>query len=138
MQDISNIKSVVAVFRNFCPKEPVGNAVIYFWESHNKDPEERQKTQAAINLIYKEFDMSTCEKYEVRTGYLSRYNFMTKPFNDCTEDEKKEAILKGHEMEDEWLVRCSPDFPGFMKKKWDDCISKSGNYYFEECKKLDN
>jgi hypothetical protein len=56
-------------------------------------PEEKRKTQATSNLICKEFDLLTCEN-EVRTGYLSRYNYMPKPINNCTADEINKAILK--------------------------------------------
>ncbi|MDR0618234.1 MAG: hypothetical protein LBG23_05730 [Endomicrobium sp.] len=44
------IESVVAMLRNFSPKEPVEDAVIYFWESHNKHPDEKRKTQATSDL----------------------------------------------------------------------------------------
>ncbi|MDR3306723.1 MAG: PAS domain-containing protein, partial [Endomicrobium sp.] len=132
-QDFSKIESTIAMLRNFLPQKPVSNAVIYFWESHNKHPDEKEKTQATIDLIYKEFDLSTCEKYEARTGYLSRYNHMLKPLADCTADEIKEAIVK-------WLSRCQPDLPGFTEKNWEDCIN---NPFYEDCRnfvinKMDN
>ncbi|MDR1433767.1 PAS domain-containing protein, partial [Candidatus Endomicrobiellum devescovinae] len=132
-QNFSKIKSTIAMLRNFSPQKPVGNAVVYFWESHNKHLDEKEKTQATIDLIYKEFDLSTCEKYEVHTGYLSRYNHMLKPLADCTPDEIKEAIVKGNEEQNEWLGRCQPDLPGFTEKNWEDCINNS---IFEDCKNL--
>jgi hypothetical protein len=46
---------------NFSPQKPVGDAIVYFWESHNKHLDEKEKTQATIDLIYKEFDLTTCE-----------------------------------------------------------------------------
>ena len=115
-KDSEEIKSVVALWRNFSPPNPVENAVIYFWESHNKNPDEKMKTQATADLIYKEFDLLSCEKYEVRTGYLSRWNYMPKPLEICTKNEIEKAISRGKEEESEWLNRCQPDFPDFIKK----------------------
>jgi hypothetical protein len=130
------IESIVAMVRNFSPKEPVENAVIYFWESHNKHPDEKTKTQATADLIYKEFDMLSCEKYEVRTGYLSRWNYMPKPLEMCSQDEIEKAINKGKEEEAEWISRCQPDFPDFIKRDWQDCISEQKNPYYQSCKSL--
>ncbi|MDR2066766.1 MAG: PAS domain-containing protein, partial [Endomicrobium sp.] len=131
------IESVVAMLRNFSPSNPVENAVIYFWESHNKYPDEKMKTQATADLIYKEFDLLSCEKYEVRTGYLSRWNYMPKPLEMCSKDEIEEAIKKGREEEVEWVTRCcQTDFLDFIKKDWQDCISKQKNPYYESCKSL--
>ncbi|MDR2395954.1 MAG: PAS domain-containing protein, partial [Endomicrobium sp.] len=134
--DSEEIESVVAMLRNFAPKEPIENAVIYFWESHNKHSDEKMKTQATADLIYKEFDLLFCEKYEVRTGYLSRWNYMPKPLEICSKDEIAKAIIRGKEEESEWLNRCQPDFPDFIKKDWQDCISGEKNPYYESCKSL--
>jgi hypothetical protein len=132
-QDFPKIKSTIAMLRNFSPQKPIGNAVVYFWESHNKHSDEKEKTQATIDLIRKEFDLSTCEKYEVHTGYLSRYNYMLKPLADCSADEIKKAIVKGNEEQNEWLSRCQPDLPDFTKKNWEDCINNS---FYKDCRNL--
>jgi hypothetical protein len=132
-KEFKKIESTVAMLRNFAPQKPVSNAVIYFWESHNKHPEEKRKTQATSDLICKEFDLLTCEKYEVRTGYLSRYNYMPKPVSSCIADEINKAVLKGKEEQNEWLSRCQPYLPGFTPKNWEDCINSP---FYEDCKNL--
>ncbi|MDR3256202.1 MAG: PAS domain-containing protein, partial [Endomicrobium sp.] len=134
--DSMGIESTVAMFRNCSPEKPMSNAVVYFWESHNKNSDERSKIQATVDLIDKEFDLSTCEKYEVRTGYLSRYNYMPKPFKDCTDSEIKAAIIRGKELEGEWINRCHPELPGFVQKKWEECIFEENNPYHKDCKSL--
>jgi PAS domain-containing protein len=136
VDESKKIESTIAIFRNFSPQKPVDNAVIYFWESHTKNPGDKKNTQATIDLIYKDFDIATCEKYEVRTGYLSRYNYLKKSVDQTTNAEMEEAVLRGEEEEQNWLKRCNPELPGFIQKKWQDCISKKNNCYFEECKEL--
>lgn len=133
---LNEIESVVALFRNFSPNKPIGNAVLYFWESHTDNGNDREKMQATIDLIHKEFDMAACEKYEVRTGYLNRHNYLKKPIENCTIEEIEEAISKGKMLEQEWVAKCNPGLPGFITKDWKECISKERNSYFEECKYL--
>lgn len=60
--DCDEIESTIAVFRNFSPEKPVENAVVYFWESHTDNSDDKEKHQATIELIYKEFDMYTAVK----------------------------------------------------------------------------
>lgn len=130
------ISSVIAMFRNFSPEKPVGNAVVYFWESHTNNHDDKEKHQAAIELIYKEFDMCSCEKYEVRTGYLNRHNFLSKPMTESSIAEIEEAIIKGQRGEEDWVNRCTPELPGFQLKDWRECISKENNPRLEDCRKL--
>ncbi|GHU12785.1 hypothetical protein FACS189449_07100 [Alphaproteobacteria bacterium] len=134
--DSKKIESTVASFRTLQSGMPIKNAVVYLWESHTEDPDGNKKIQATNDLILKRFDLSTCEKYEVRTGYLSRHNYLQKPMNESTTAEIEEAIAKGEEEEKKWVNRCSPDLCGFIPKKWQECISEKENFYFEECKNL--
>ncbi|MDR2681774.1 MAG: hypothetical protein LBB29_01865 [Holosporaceae bacterium] len=134
--DSRQIETVAASFRNLSPKDPIKSSVIYFWESHTKNPDDKKRTQATIDLIYKRFDMASCEKYEVRTGYLSRYNYLPNPKEESTIAELEAAIEKGEEEQCEWIKRCDPKLPGFLQKNWQECINKSKNPHFEKCKKL--
>lgn len=130
------ISSITATFKNFSYDKPVSDAVVYFWESHTKSYADKESVMATFDLLRKNFELYTCEKYEVRTGYLSRYNYMERPMATLTEEEIKMAIKKGKEEEEEWVGRCVPDLEGFLVKSWKDCISKKENPYFEECKKI--
>ncbi|MDR1551618.1 MAG: PAS domain-containing sensor histidine kinase [Holosporaceae bacterium] len=131
-----HIESVIAMFRNFSPEVPVKNAVVYFWESHNRNPDDKKRTQATVDLIHKEFDLSTCEKYEIRTGYLSRYDYLPRQLKECTEEEVKQAIIRGEKEQDDWIERCSPDLSGFLKVDWWKCISPQDNPHYENCRNL--
>lgn len=130
------ISSTVAMFNNFSTEKPIADVVLYFWESHTKNPEDAERVKATEDLIYKQFDVSDCEKYEVRTGYLSRYNHMKKLWSDISEDELNEAIAKGLEDQEDWLARCKPNLPGFIQRNWDECISEENNRYYKACKEL--
>ncbi|MDR3155607.1 MAG: PAS domain-containing sensor histidine kinase [Holosporaceae bacterium] len=132
----SQIGVVVAFFRNLSTRDSIKNSVIYFWESHTKNPDDKKRTQATIDLIYKRFDVPSCEKYEVRTGYLSRYNYLFKPKDESTIGELEAAIEKGEEEQSEWIKRCNPRLPGFIQQNWQDCISRNKNPYFEERRKI--
>jgi PAS domain S-box-containing protein len=133
--DSNEVKSVIATLRNFSPEKPIENAVIYFWESHTKLDDEA-RVQATVELIYKEFDLHACEKYEARTGYLSRYNYLSKPINECSAEEIEEAVIKGKQEQINWLNICKPELPEFKAKNWQECIFKDENPYFEQCKYL--
>jgi PAS domain S-box-containing protein len=130
------IQSIIAQIRNFSPEKPIRNAVIYFWESHTDKNNDPRKIYATIDLIYREFDLSACEKYEVRTGYLSRYNFLSKPIDESSQKEKEEAIIKGKQQQNEWIDRCKPELPGFKIKDWRECIFKDENPFLEGCVEL--
>lgn len=134
--DSDMIESVVAMFRNFAPEKPVGNAVIYFWESHTENDFIKKRIQSTIDLIYKEFDMSSCEKYEIRTGYLNRYNHLPRSFNKCTLNEINCAAIKGEEEQEAWVSLYAQDLPDFEKKDWKSCILKERNLYYNDCKNL--
>jgi PAS domain-containing protein len=129
------ITSTIATLRNFSPEKPVDNAVIYFWESHT-NLDDKARVQATVELICKEFDLYTCEKYEVRTGYLNRYNYLSKPINECSSEEIEEAITKGRQEQNNWLNICKPELPEFKIKNWQECIFKEVNHYFEQCRYL--
>jgi PAS domain S-box-containing protein len=134
--NLQQIGTVAASFRNLSTKDAIKNSVIYFWESHTNNPDDKKRIQATIDLIYKKFDIASCEKYEIRTGYLSRYNYLQKPMEESSVPELEVAIERGEEEQSEWIKRCNPRLPGFMQKNWQDCISKSQNPHFEKCKKL--
>jgi hypothetical protein len=127
---IEKIESVIALFRNFVPEKPISGVVIYFWESHSENSDDKGKINATIDLMQKEFDLPNCKNYEVRTGYLSRYNYMTKQFNKASEEEMKAAILAGEELERKWLDKCNPELPFFVKKDWRLCIGKEENCFW--------
>ncbi|MDR0617663.1 MAG: hypothetical protein LBG23_02735 [Endomicrobium sp.] len=97
------IESTVASFRNLPTTTLIKDSVVVFWESHTKNPEDKGKIHATIDLIPKKFDMKTCEKYEVRTGYLSRYNYLTKPKENCSIEELEEAVVKGEDEQVDWI-----------------------------------
>jgi PAS domain S-box-containing protein len=132
----TQINITVASFRNLQSKDPIKNAVIYFWESHTNNPDDKKRTNATIDLIYKKFDVASCEKYEIRTGYLSRYNYLHNPKDESTIDELETAIERGEEEQNGWIQRCDPKLPGFVQRNWQSCISRSKNPHFEKCKKL--
>ena len=132
-KECSKIDTTVALFRNFSPEKPIANAVVYFWESHTKNPDDEPKIKATEDLIYKLFDMVSCEKYEIPTGYLSRYNYLKKPWTEAAEKDFEEAIKKGEQDQKEWFERCKPNLPGFIRRNWQDCIT---NRYYESCLKL--
>ena len=130
------IETILAAFRNFSPEKPISNAVVYYCESHTDNIEDKKKHQATIELIYKEFDMHSCEKYEVRTGYLNRYNCLPKSMNECSEEEIEEAVIRSKQVENDWVNRCNPELPGFKLRDWRDCISEEENPYFEDCNRI--
>ena len=135
-KDPSKIYSTIAMFNNFSPEKPISGAVIYFWESHTKRPEDVTRVKATEDLIYKQFNVSECEKYEVRTGYLSRHNHLKKPWGEASPNDVREAIEKGLKDQEDWLARCNPKLPGFVQKDWKDCILIENNLYYQDCKKL--
>ncbi|MDR1474845.1 MAG: PAS domain-containing protein [Endomicrobium sp.] len=130
------IEATVAGFRNLPTSVPVKNSVVIFWESHTKNPEDKSKVQSTIDLIPKKFDLSTCENYEVRTGYLSRYNYLSKPKENSQIEELEDAIVKGEEEQLEWIKRCNPNLEGFTQINWQECVSKLKNPKFRDCKDL--
>jgi PAS domain S-box-containing protein len=130
------IESVIATFRNFSPEKLIKNAVVYFCESHTSNSDDREKHQATIELVYKLFDMYTCEKYEIRTGYLNRYNCLPKSIDESSQEEIEEAVAKSEQVQNDWIKRCNPELPGFKLKDWRECICEEENFYFEGCKKL--
>ncbi|MDR2251412.1 MAG: PAS domain-containing protein [Endomicrobium sp.] len=86
-----------------------------------------------------EMELSEDEKYELRTGYLSRWNYMPKDIDQMSSEEIGEAIKRGYEEENEWLKRCEPDLPkAFIHKDWKDCISEKENPYYQQCKEVIN
>ncbi|MDR2067232.1 MAG: PAS domain-containing protein [Endomicrobium sp.] len=130
------IDATVASFRNLPTTIPIKDSVVIFWESHTKNPEDKGRIQSAIDLIPKKFDMKTCEKYEVRTGYLSRYNYLTKPKENCSIEEFEEGVVKGEEEQAEWIKRCEPNLEGFTQINWQECVSKNKNPNFISCREL--
>jgi PAS domain S-box-containing protein len=130
------IETVAASFNNFPSERPIENAVIYFWESHTNNPDDRKKIQATIDLIYRRFDVNTCENYEIRSGYLSRYNYLQKQKNECSIEDLENAILKGYEEQEEWVARCSPKLPGFVVKNWQECTPPERNPHFIKCRDM--
>lgn len=132
----NKINSSVAIFNNFSPESPIDDAVIYFWESHTKNPTDSERVKATEDLIYKQFDVTDCEKYEVRTGYLSRFNHMKRLWSEVSGEELDEAIKKGMADQSDWLDRCSPELPGFIQRDWRECINPENNPHYEACEKL--
>ena len=135
-KDPSKIYSIIAMFRNFSPEKPLNDVVIYFWESHTNNPGDREKIKATEDLIYKLFDVVNCEKYEVRTGYLSRHNYLSKSWDEASKEDIEHAISRGYAAQKAWLDRCKPNLPGFIQYDWKDCITIENNPYYEECKDL--
>ncbi|MDR2817995.1 MAG: PAS domain-containing protein, partial [Endomicrobium sp.] len=133
----NEIKTTVAMFNNFLPQtdRQTKGSVIYFWESHTKNPEDKENIQATSNLLNRT-NLLEYEKYEVRTGYLSRWNYMPKDIDQMSSEEIEEAIKKGYEEQNIWLKRCNPDLVNFISKDWQDCISEKENSYYRQCKEL--
>jgi hypothetical protein len=130
------IEATVAGFHNLPTSIPIKNSVVIFWESHTKNPDDKIKIQSTIDLIPKKFDLSTCENYEVRTGYLSRYNYLSKPKENSQIEELEDAIVKGEEEQVEWIKRCEPNLEGFTQINWEEYVSKLKNPHFKACKNL--
>ncbi|MDR2399972.1 MAG: PAS domain-containing protein, partial [Endomicrobium sp.] len=137
--DGNEITSTVAMFSTSLPtttNETSRGFVIYFWESHTDNLADEGNIQATSNLLHRT-NLLEYEKYEVRTGYLSRWNYMpTKDIEQVSPEEIKEAIRRGYEEQDIWLKRCNPDLPNFIPKDWQDCISEKQNPYYTQCKEL--
>jgi nitrogen-specific signal transduction histidine kinase len=132
------IRTTTAMFNGFPPSqenEYAKGSVIIFWESHTKNSEDRENIRATSNLLHRT-ELSQYEKYEIRTGYLSRFNYMPKDIDQMSAKEIEEAIKKGYEEQDVWLKRCEPDLPSFTPKNWKDCISEKDNPSYNGCKKL--
>ena len=136
IDELKKIGSTIAVFRGFSPETPISNAVVYYWESHALNADDKEKHQATIELVFKEFDLYTCEKYEIRTGYLKRYNYLSRPMSKSSKEEIEEAIIKGKQEQNDWLDRCDLELPGFQTRNWQECISEERNPHFEGCKEL--
>jgi hypothetical protein len=130
------IEATVASFRNLPTLVPIKNSVVIFWESHTKNPNDKMRIQSTIDLIPKKFDLATCEGYEVRTGYLSRYNYLPKPKKISQIEELEEAIVKGEEEQVLWIKRCKPNLEKFTQVNWQECVSKLKNPHFESCRDL--
>lgn len=136
----SAFECVAASFRKLSAEKQIEDAVIYFWESHGgkNDCDDKEKIQATVDLIIKKFNLASCEKYEVRAGYLSRYNYLSKPINEASHSEIKDAIEQGEAEENRWLKRYGEYIKplGFIEKNWQECIDKENNPYFDSCKEL--
>jgi hypothetical protein len=82
----NEIKTTVATLSSFPPQQTdisEQDVVVYFCESHNKDPQERDNIRAMSDLLHRhEMEVAQYEKYELRTGYLSRWNYMHKDIFD--------------------------------------------------------
>lgn len=131
-----SVVATVASFRNFPSENPVKDSVVIFWESHTNNPTDKERIRSTIDLISKRFDISSCEKYEVRTGYLSRYNYLSKTLEESSIEELQEAIIKGEEEQTGWIERCSPQMPAFKQLNWPECISPRKNPYFADCREV--
>lgn len=129
------ITSTIAMFRNFSPDQLITDAVILFWESHTDNTTDEKRIQATSDLIRKTFDVSRCEAYEVRTGYLSRYNFLPVDFHLATQKDWDIAVSGGLKSEHDWVKRCNPCLPGFQLQEWNESISEENNPYFEQCRR---
>jgi hypothetical protein len=138
MANKNEIKTIVSTINNFPPEENkyVKDAVVYFCESHNKSAYEREYIRSTSDFLHR-YDLNCYEKYELRTGYLSRWNYMPKDFDQMSSEEIEESIKMGYEEENEWLKRCEPQLPeSFIPKDWKDCISEKENPYYQQCKQL--
>jgi signal transduction histidine kinase len=134
--------TTAATLRNFPPQKNKlsQDVVIYFCESHNKSVYERAYVRSTSDFLHRyEPELRQYEKYELRTGYLSRWNYMPKDFDQMCSEEIQEAIKRGYEEENEWLKRCEPELPtAFIPKDWKDCISEKENPYYQQCKEFIN
>jgi PAS domain S-box-containing protein len=133
----NSIKTTIARFNNFPPLQSnnYNTKVCYFWESHRDNPQDSESIVATSNLLHR-IDLSCYEKYEVYTGYLSRWNYMYKNFDEMSKEEIEETIHKGYEEQEMWLKRCQPDLQDFMTKDWKDCISEKENPHYQNCRQL--
>lgn len=134
--DSQSYLTTLAFFHNFHCDLPIRDQVVIFWESHTNNPTDRERIRSTMDLVPKMFDMVTCEKYEVRTGFLSRYNYLEKPLADSSVYELQEAVIKGEEEQSGWIERCSPKLPAFSQINWQECISSRKNPYFAECHRI--
>lgn len=134
--DSRNYLATLAFFHNFRCDSLIRDQVVIFWESHTNNPTDRERIRSTMDLVPKMFDMVTCEKYEVRTGFLSRYNYLEKPLADSSVYELEEAVIKGEEEQSGWIERCSPKLPAFSQINWQECVSSRKNPYFAECHRI--
>ncbi|MBR1735221.1 MAG: PAS domain-containing protein, partial [Alphaproteobacteria bacterium] len=130
------VVATVASFRNFPSENSIKDSIVIFWESHTNNPTDKERIKSTIDLISKRFDLSSCEKYEVRTGYLSRYNYLSKTLEESSIDELQEAIIKGEEEQTGWIERCSPKMPEFKQINWPECVSPRKNPHFIHCREV--
>jgi hypothetical protein len=114
------------------------DVVVYSCESHNKSVYERAYVRSTSNLLHRyEHELKQYEKYELRTGYLSRWNYMPKDFDQMPPEEIEEAVKMGYEEENERLKRREPQLPdSFITKDWKDCISEKENPCYQQSKEL--
>jgi hypothetical protein len=136
----NEITTTVATINSFPPEENkcTKGGVVYFCESHNKSVYDRYYIRSTSDLLHRQqMELSEYEKYELRTGYLSRWNYMPKDFEQMSCEEIEEAIKKGYEEENEWLKRCEPELPrAFIPKDWKECISEKENPYYKQYKEF--
>jgi hypothetical protein len=141
LKEIREFTTTVATINNFpSPQENKlsQDVVVYFCESHNKSRYERQYVQSTTDIFHRyESELMGYEKYELRTGYLSRWNYMPKDFEEMSSEEIQQSIKEGYEEENEWLQRCEPSLPeSFIIKDWRNCISEKENHYYQQSKQL--
>lgn len=134
----NKILSIVSHFKNLNThkNQLIQGAVLYFWKSHNDIENDKHEIQAAADLIHKYFDLSTCEKYEVSTGYLSRYNFLKTPISKALKSDINQAIKEGINFQNKWNKTCGgyAGELGFVDMYWEDCIDDEKNPYFSQAK----
>lgn len=132
----NKILCTTAEFRNISAENIIKNAVIYFWESHNNEVDDTEKIQATVDLIPKKFQLSSCEKYEMRTGYLSRFNYLSKAIESSSLKELEVATAKGIEAQNKWTKKYGRFIKSlkFIEEDWETYAVKSP--YFDGCKEL--
>lgn len=130
----NKIECVTASFRNLKKDNvPIQNAVVYVWISHNNEEYNNDlKMMAVADLLPKIFDQATCSMYQVNTGFLSRYNYLSA---ECGITDAEE---KGRIEQKNWEEKREKNFSTLKLKKinWEDCIDSSKNPYFEDCRTI--
>lgn len=136
------IECITASFRTLNKLKdnlPIQNAIIYVWISHNNEGyNDDFKMMAVADLLPKIFDQATCSMYQVNTGFLSRYNYLSEEYEKANESQITNAKENGRIEQKNWEEKREKNFSTLKLKKinWEDCIDSSKNPYFEDCRAI--
>jgi hypothetical protein len=98
----TEITTTVATINNSPPEENkcTQGVVVYFCESHNKSVYEGYYVRSTTGLFHRyAIELTQYEKYELRTGYLSQWTYVTCMPKDVDHMSKNNVLLlAGYEL----------------------------------------